>query len=167
LVARSNKRIAWRQVVEALATEPVDAPTDLVRATDQVLGKIRNRTLFVLISDFFADPDDIRRTLAKVRHRGHDLIGFQIMDRAETEFDFADRAPFIGLEGEAMLRVNPRALRSAYLDALHTHNALLDKHIHAFGFDLHRINTHDWLGPALASFLARRTTRIGNKRVGT
>src|SRR5262249_30029411 len=119
LVKRSSSHGTWRQIVGALAThyqsEPTSAPTDIGRAMDQTLGKLTNRCLLVLISDLFTDPEQVRAAMARVKHKGHDLIVFQVLDKRERDFDFTDAGPFEGLEGEARLRIDPRALRAGYL----------------------------------------------------
>lgn len=164
MVGRSSQRGTWRQIVSALATHPVEEPTDFARVMDQVLGSITNRALLVVISDFFADPEAIRTALARVRHRGHDVIGFQVLDRTERDFDLDESAPFEGLEGEGILRADPRALKRGYLDALRDHNDQLVRLFQALGFDLHTISTHEWLGPALAAYVARRNAMARRSR---
>ncbi|MEM0982388.1 MAG: DUF58 domain-containing protein [Planctomycetota bacterium] len=166
MVGRSSSRGTWRQIVGALSTETVDAPTDFPRAIDQVLGSITNRAMLVVISDFFTDLDAVRTALARVKHRGHDVIAFQILDRSETDFAFADAAPFEGLEGEGTLRVDPRALRAGYLDAISEHNRKLDKLFRSFGFDVQQFGTHDWLGPPLAAYVARRNALLKRSKHG-
>lgn len=166
LVRRSSSTATWRQVVGALSTHPVDRPTDLARATDQTLAKITNRCLIVLISDFFEDPERIRAAFARIKHKGHDLIVFQVLDRAERTFEFAESAPFEGLEGEAVLRVDPRAIRRSYLDAINAHLERVEKITRSFGFDYQLVDTHDWLGPPLAAFVARRNAQIKRSKYG-
>lgn len=164
-VKRSSSQGTWRQIVGALSTHPVTPanrarPTNLSRAVDQVLGKVGNRCLVALLSDLFVDLEDYRDALARLKHSGHDLMVFQILDRAEERFDFTDAAPFEGMEGEPALRVDPRSLREAYLDVMHAHNAELQKVAMSTGYDYQRIGTHDWLGPPLAAFVARRNAMI-------
>ena len=166
MVNRSSAMGTWRQVVGALSTHPIDQPTDIGRAVDQMLAKVTNRCLIAIISDFFVDPDQIRAAFARVRHRGHDLIAFQVVDRDEVEFDFTQTTPFVGLEGEPMLRVDPRALRSAYLEAITTHAEQLERTTRGFGFDFQQVNTHDWLGPPLATFVARRSAQMKRGKYG-
>ncbi|MEL6329203.1 MAG: DUF58 domain-containing protein [Planctomycetota bacterium] len=166
MVSRSSQRGTWRQIVEALATHPVDRPTDIRRVIDQTLSTITNRALIVLISDLFEDIESIRQAMARVRHRGHDLIAFQILDRSEREFDFKDAAPFRGFEGEAPLRVDPRALRPAYLAAINEHIEAVGRTCRAFGFDHEIVSTHDWLGPPLAAFVARRNAAFKRLKQG-
>lgn len=176
MIRRSSAQGTWRQIVGALASHyiperrpgvnEVARPTDIPRVIDQTLAKLSNRCLIVLISDLFTDPDQIRAALARVRHRGHDLIVFQVLDRAELEFDFKDAAPFEGLEGEARLRVDPRALRQGYLDALRRHLDQVERICRSFNFDYHRLSTHDWLGPPLAAFVARRNAQMKRMKYG-
>ena len=156
LVNRSSARGHWRQIVAALNTHPVQAATSIGRCVDQALGKVTNRVLFVIISDFFDDLDQIRSAMARVRHRGHDLILLQTLDRQEMRFDFRTPAPFEGMELEGKLNLDPRSLRRAYLEILSAHCKSLEKLARGFGFDYQRIDTHDAIGPVLSHFLARR-----------
>jgi uncharacterized protein (DUF58 family) len=165
MVRRSSSQGTWRQVVGALSTHPMTAEnrgrgTDFGRVVDQVLGKLNNRCLIALISDLFIDLDDIRDTLAQLKHAGHDVIVFEVLDRAEEEFGFTDSAPFEGLEGEPAIRIDPRALRKAYLEVLGEHLSGVEKLVRGMGFDYQKLSTHDWLGPPLASFVARRNAMI-------
>ena len=47
---------------------------------------LRRRSLVVLISDFYEDPDAILDALAHVRGRGNDLIVFHLLDPHEIDF---------------------------------------------------------------------------------
>jgi len=166
LVGHSGAMSQWRQIVEALSTHPVEAETNLQRAIDQTLARIGSRALIAVVSDLFIDPERYRAALARVRHRGHDLIAFQIMDQQELTFELSGASPFVGLEGEPALRVDPRALRAAYLESVRAHNEAVEKSTLGFGFDYHRLVTHDWLGPALAAYLARRNAQIKRRKYG-
>jgi uncharacterized protein (DUF58 family) len=168
LVRRSSSQGTWRQIVGALSVHPVNPQnrsrqTHLARTVDQVLGKITNRCIIAIVSDFFVDVEEFRDALARLKHAGHDVIAFQVLDRDEEEFDFADAAPFEGLEGEAMLRIDPRSLRAAYLEAFRSHQASIERIARGMGFDYQRVSTHEWLGPTLAAFVARRNAVMKHK----
>lgn len=156
MLRRSSAKTQWRTIVNCLSGEPVDASTNLVKVTDQVLSKINNRALFIIISDLFEDAEAVRQSLARFRHRRHDVILLHTLDRQEMQFDFTQPAPFHGLENEGRLRVDPRALRQAYLDSIHAHADAVAKAALNFGFDYQRLDTHESVGPALAYLLARR-----------
>jgi len=156
-VPRSSARQQWRRVVAALTRQPVDRETDFGKVTDLVLSKVTNRVLFIWMSDFFGDPETIRTALARFRHRRHDVVMVQTLDRAEMRFEYDEPAPFEGLEGEGRLRVDPRGLRDGYLEALRRHCDALDRIVTGFGYDCVRVDTHENVGPPLAYLLARRS----------
>ncbi len=159
VLSRSGARAQWRRIVSALSGETVQARTNLAKMTDQVLGKIGTRALFVIISDFFDEPESIRQMLARLRHRRHDAILLQVLDRQELRFGFTQPAPFDGLEGEGRIRIDPRVLRDGYLEALQRHVDLVAKLALEFGFDYLRLDSHESVGPPLAFMLARRNAR--------
>ena len=166
LVDRGSQQQQWRRIVDALATHPVDQETDLGRSLDQTLAKLNNRALIVIISDFFEETDSFRSAMARARHRRHDVIVCQLLDRQERVFDFADTAPFEGLEGEGRLKVDPRALRKEYLEIFGRHLEQVEKTARSFGFDYIQTDTHSWLGPPLAAFLARRNALMKRRKRG-
>ncbi|MBZ0172366.1 MAG: DUF58 domain-containing protein, partial [Phycisphaerales bacterium] len=165
-INRSSRRGTWRKIVETLSTHPVDQPTSIARVVDQLMGQLGNRCLIVMISDFFEDIETLRAALARVRHRGHDLILFQVIDDAERSLAFDTPALFEGLEGEQPLRVDPRAVREDYKRAFEAHLQALTRQVRSFGFDHALVNTHDWLGPPLAAFIARRGARMKRTKYG-
>jgi uncharacterized protein (DUF58 family) len=166
MVKRSSARTQWRTIVNSLSGETVDAQTDFVKVTEQALSKITNRALFVIISDFFDDPEAIRQSLARFRHRRHDVILLQTLDKQEMQFDFSQPSPFHDMESATRLRVDPRALRQAYIDSLQAHVDAVSKAALNFGFDYQRLDTHESVGPALAYLLARRNAQSKRSKFG-
>ena len=166
IVSRASAKGQWRRIVNTLSGEPVETSTHMLKVTDQVLGRVSNRALFVIVSDFFDDAESIRQALAKFRHRRHDVILAHTLDRQEMQFDFSQAAPFEGMEGEGRLRVDPRALRQAYLYSLEAHCDSIQKSARGFGFDYLRVDTHESVGPPLAYLLARRNAYIKRSKVG-
>lgn len=166
MVKRSSSRTQWRSIVNSLSGEPVEASTNIVKVTEQVLSKITNRALFIIISDLFDDAEAIRQSLARFRYRRHDVILLHTLDRQEMQFDFSQPAPFLGMENEGRLRVDPRALRQAYLDSIQAHTEAVSKAALNFGFDYQRLDTHESVGPALAYLLARRNAQSKRSKFG-
>ncbi len=160
-VRRSSSQGTWRQIVGALSMHPLNPAnrsrgTALARAVDQALAAVSNRCLIVLVSDFFMETEELEDAVARLRHRRHDVIAFQVLDRAELEFDFAEPAPFEGLEAEGRIKLDPRAIRESYLELIREHVSKVEKTFRGAGYDYQLLSTHDWLGPPMASFVARR-----------
>lgn len=177
----SNAHDHWRVIVEMLgkaplderepsqrdATQPAtpgpsDTPgTDLARVFDQLLAKLTQRSLLVLISDLFDSIDSLERACARIAHRRHDLIVLQTLDHAERTFPFRGPADFLGLEGEGRIGLDPAALRKAYLEALESHLRRAEEITRKFRFDYLLLDTSEPLNGPLSHFLARRTAWIG------
>lgn len=155
-VKRSNMRDQWRSIVQILSQDPVEDETDLVKVADQVLSSVTNRALFFLISDFMCDPVQIREALARFRHKRHDVVLVQVLDRREINFDLDETAPFVGLEGEGTIHVDARSVRETYLEVLARHQAEVQSIARGFGFDFEQVNSHESVGPPLARLFARR-----------
>ena len=155
-VKRSNKREQWRSVIRTLSTETVDESSNLVKVADQVLSTVTNRALFFILSDFLCEEEELRECLARFKHRRHDVILVQILDREEMEFTLDENAPFDGLEGEGRVNVDPRAIRSSYLDILSRHNKQIRDTARSFGYEVEILNSHESVGPPLARLFARR-----------
>ncbi len=161
---QSGSQAQWRRIIDALSTHPIDQPTDVARAVDQVMAKLTNRALIAIVSDFYSDPEAIRTALARLRHRKHDAMLFQVVDDAELTFGMDEVAPFEGFEGEGRLRIDPRSIRTAYIEAFTKHREEIEKTARSFGFDYQLVRTHDWLGPPLASFMASRNAVLKRRK---
>jgi uncharacterized protein (DUF58 family) len=166
LLDRSGTQQHWRQIIATLSADSAHGQTDLARAVSEAATRIRNRALFVVVSDLFDNTDGISEALARLRHRGHDVILLNTLDRQEMRFALSEPAPFVGLEGEGELRIDPRALREAYLTALREHLDAIARRALSLGFDYHRLDTHEPVGPPLARVLARRSALIKRGRHG-
>ena len=166
MVERSSAQGQWRKIVGSLATHPVERPTDIGRVIDQALAKLNNRCLIAIVSDFYEDPERLRTAMARVRHRLHDAMLLQVVDDREIRFDLKEAAPFLGMEGEGRVRLDPRAIRAEYLRVFGAHRDMVEKTARSFGFDYQLVNTHHWLGPPIASFMARRNAQLKKSKYG-
>ncbi|CAN5798919.1 DUF58 domain-containing protein [soil metagenome] len=154
----------WRQIVGLLSASPIEAPTNLSHVIDQVVAKVRGRSLIAIISDFYEDAAAVRAALSRARFRGHDLILVQVIDPAERDFDLGRAEGLIGLEGEPEMTIDARAIRPAYLEIFQAHQAAIAASARAFAVDHLVIDTHSWLGPPLSAFLAAREARLSRMK---
>ena len=166
LVTRSSGQGQWRRIVSALNTRPVEHGTDLIKTTNQVLGRISNRAIFILISDLLVDPEEIHSALARFRHHRQDVLCLQVLDDQELSFDFTGPEQFQGLEMMQRLKVAPRSIQEAYLKALRRHVDGINDTCTQFGYDHLVMNTHASVGPALGRLLARRSIWLKRHRAG-
>ena len=177
----SNASGHWRSIVEILtAAKPEIAKetqaaslsadagfksrTDLGHIFDRAVSQLSHRSLIVLVSDLFDDAAALEKSLARLRHRRHDVIVLHTLDPAELLFPFRSPSEFLGMEAEGKLPIDPIALRRAYLEQMEAHLRRIEQITRKFSFDYLIIDTSRPVGPVLSHFLARRAASIGKGR---
>lgn len=140
---------------ELQQTAPSDK-TDMSDVYTQLASQIKTRGLVVLISDLFMDTDTLQETLRQFRLRRHEVIVFHVMHDHELDFPFEDMTLFRGLEMDAELHAEPRALRQAYLDEVNEFMSKVRKICASNGVDHLTVNTNRPLDATLASYLTFR-----------
>ncbi len=136
-----------------------DNQTDVSGIFGRLAGQVRKRGMVVLISDLFLDPEELKKTLQKFRLRKHEVIVFHVMHEDELTFPFQENTLFRGLEHEAQLHTEPRALRDSYLEAVEKYMSTVRKTCAGLGIDHVLLDTGKPLDVALSSYLAFRQKR--------
>jgi uncharacterized protein (DUF58 family) len=136
-----------------------DSQTDVGSVFLSLAAQIRQRGMIILISDLFADKEQLARSLQQFRLRRHEVIVFHVMHSDELTFPFQDNTLFRGLENDMRLHTEPRALRESYLDAIHRYLADIRRLCAGLGIDHVLLDTGKRLDVALSSYLAFRQKR--------
>ena len=76
---------------------------------------IHRRSLILFFSDLLEPSESVERAFKELRFLGHGCLVFQVLDRDETDFPFADPSIFRDPETGMRRLVTPRAARDAYL----------------------------------------------------
>jgi uncharacterized protein (DUF58 family) len=146
----------FTQMMEELE-RPATAPkTDLAATFHELAERIKRRGLIVVISDLFGPVDRALLGLRHFRHRKHEVIVFQILDRDEIEFPFEDLTRFEGLEGEPELLVDPHTLRAGYRREFGAFLQELERGCREISVDLVRMTTDEPVDAVLSRYLAAR-----------
>jgi uncharacterized protein (DUF58 family) len=155
-VPARSKRNHLHAVLGALDAQNPAEKTDIYHILAQVADQQVQRGMVVLISDLFVPRDGLFRGLKLLRHRGHDLMLFNIMDDEELDFNYAGTTRFEGLEQAGELVCDPRALRDGYLEAVQKFHEEIRRHCAKNTIDFQTIRTSDHLDAALAYYLNHR-----------
>ncbi len=123
----------------------------------------RRRSIVVLISDLYEDPDAVMTALGHVRGKGNDLIVFHLLDRTELEFPFTDSGSFVDVETGDRMPVIPEYLRTQYRELVRQHTAALAKRSRDQRVDYALVDTSTPLDQALFTYLMNRQ-RLGRVR---
>src|SRR2546425_687722 len=83
-----------------------EAETNTARGLNQIAAIVNHRSMIMRFSDFLADPGPILLSLRRLRHGGHDVILFHVLDEAEVRFPFDGVIEFEEPEAEERLQVD-------------------------------------------------------------
>jgi uncharacterized protein (DUF58 family) len=123
-------------------------------------GRIKRRGLIVILSDGFDKLDDLTAALRHLRHRHHEVLFLQVLAPEEEEFPFRRPSKFRNLENaDKTLRVNPSALRAAYLAKFEGFCRELKEAVRGMDADYHRVSTALTHERTLLDYLATRSGR--------
>jgi uncharacterized protein (DUF58 family) len=126
----------------------------------QVAAMLRHRSLVMVFSDLLADPGPIREALLRLRHRGHDVILFHVLDEAEVRFPFAGMTEFIEPEtGEKMI-VDADAVRQEFVTAVAAFREEYRRSCFHAGIDYVPLDTSMPFDRALMEYLLSRRNRF-------
>ncbi len=151
-----SKRNHLHAVLAALDAQNPSEKTDIYHILAQVAEEQSQRGMIVLISDLFVPREGLFKGLKLLRHRGHDVMIFQVLDDAELDFNYSGTTRFEGLEAAGELVCDPRALRDGYLEAIRAFLDELRRHCSKNTIDFQTIRTSEHLDAALAHYLNHR-----------
>jgi uncharacterized protein (DUF58 family) len=156
----SNSPAQWKLVVNELQQVPRHSKTNTGKILDSLAEKLHQRSVIVVLSDFFDDLESIKTGLRHLRYKKHELMLFQILDPAEIEFPFEDVTMFDGMEEAGKLLTEPRSLRDSYLEQLSEFTTGLKKLCRGMNIDFVRMNSGESLDVSLSTFLANRAATM-------
>jgi uncharacterized protein (DUF58 family) len=159
LPARS-RRSQIAQVLSVLAKVRPSGKTDVAKSLVQVAAMLRQRALVMVFSDLLADPEPIRDALLRLRHRGHDVILFHVLDEAEVRFPFEGVVEFTEPESNDRLVVDADAARRQYVAGVEAFREEYRKTCFHAGIDYVPLDTSMQFDRALTGYLASRRNRF-------
>jgi uncharacterized protein (DUF58 family) len=148
-------------IIKSLQSGKPTSKTSIDKLLNQVAEEQSLRGMIVLISDLFVDPQLLERGLSLLRHRGHDVMVFHILDDEELDFNFSGTTKFEGLEETGDILCDPRALREGYLAAMQAFLEKIRRQCARQLIDYQTIRTSEHLDAALAYYLNHRIGMYG------
>jgi len=135
--------------------------TSAASALDEVAERIARRSLVVVITDLFeniAAHDDLLRSLRHLRHRGHEVVVFHVLEgETERRFQFPDVPMlFRDMETGETLSVQPAQLREHYEEAVQHFSATFRRRCLENDIDFAELDTNEPYDTALLAYLNKR-----------
>lgn len=133
-----------------------DHETRLVPSLHELAETIRQRALVVILSDFFADPAELRGCFEHLRFRKHDVAAFHLLDPLELKFEFRRPMRFLDMEGGPSIFAEPAEIADRYHRALNTYLDQMRQVMLGAAVDYHRVSLDEEYERVLMRFLVSR-----------
>src|SRR6266568_4272266 len=155
-----SKRTQLGIMLALLANLKPAGKTDVAGCLHQLAAMIRSKSLIMLFSDLLADPAPVLQSLHHLRHRGHEVILFHILDEAEVHFPFEGVIEFEDVEDKQRLTLDARGMRGDYLQAVSEFKAFYREECAKANIDYVAMDTSVSFDKALMEYLLQRRKRF-------
>ena len=169
LPARSRRGHMGDVIARLSNLKPAGA-TDVPASLTQVAAMLKQHSLVMLFSDLWPSDDDektwqeqigeVVSALARLRHAGHDVIVFHVLDAAEVEFPYDGPVQFTDSESGQSVSVDATGFREDYLSALAEFRDAYRDGCNQLQIDYVPLDTSMPFDTALTEYLTQRQGRF-------
>jgi uncharacterized protein (DUF58 family) len=153
-------RSQWSEITRRLQALQHSGGTSAHGALRDVAVRLRRQGLVILLSDLLVAPQETRTALKFLRHHGHEVLVFHLIDPGERELPAASEARFFDPEtGEEML-VSVADIRTEYRNAVSEALAEWERALRPQGIEYVVTDTDQPLSRALRAYMHKRA-RLG------
>ena len=159
-LAPRSKRTQLATILSLLAKLKPTGETDIARSLAQTAALLKNRSLLMVFSDLLGDPEPILNALLQLRHGGHDIILFHILDEAEVEFPFHGLVELEDPETGDRVAVDADGMRSDYQAEVESFREVYRDRCQQARIDYVELDTSMPFDKALMEYLLKRQRRF-------
>ena len=156
-IAPKSARSQLGTILSALSSLKPGGVTDIAASLAQAAGVLKKASLVMVFSDLLGHQDDLFRSLYRLRHAGHDVMLFHVLDRAEVTFPFRGQVDLIDPETGARAAADADALRRDYLDTLEAYRDRFRRECAGAKIDYVQLDTGIPFDKGLLEFLISRS----------
>lgn len=147
-------------ILSQLTKLQASGQTDLASSLAQLTAMLRHRSLIMLMSDLLTDEEPMLRALRNLRHAGHDVIVFHVLDEAEVTFPFQGNLQMRDPETGQTQSVNAADTAQEYRRRIQDFREALSKSLSEIRIDYVPLDTSQPYDRALMEYLLRRKNRF-------
>lgn len=159
-MAPRSKRNHLGNILSLLARLQPSGTTDIGQCLTQLAAMLKHRSLIMLFTDLLNDDQTTLQALRRLRHDGHDIILFHILDEAEVTFPFQGLVEFRDTEDDSRVDTDADAVRSDYLQEIAAFRARYRQEAFQLGIDYVELDTSIPFDRALVHYLHSRRSRF-------
>ena len=113
----------------------------------------------MIFSDLLDDPEAVMESLMGLRHGGHDVILFHVLDEAEVSFPFDRFCRLENPENQDAVNVDAIGFRQEYLEEIESCREYYGDQCRQSGIDYVPLDTSMPFDKALMQYLLKRRMR--------
>jgi uncharacterized protein (DUF58 family) len=151
-----SKRQQIGTILSHLARLHPREQTNIASSLDQLSAMLKHSSLVMLFSDLLTDPEPVISAIRRLRHGGHDVILFHILDEAEVVFPYHGLVELHDLESDETVVVDADGYRSDYLEAISKFRTTYQEESIRSRFDYVPLDTSMPFDRALTEYLINR-----------
>jgi uncharacterized protein (DUF58 family) len=149
------------RLLHAIEKAEVGTHTDFAKPFIHFQNLLHRRGLVVVMSDFYADPEVIVKTVEPLRYKGNEVILFHMLDPQEIKPKFREPVLLYDLEETTnSLEVSPEYARQDYRKKIDLHIETLRSKARGAGMDYFLMDTSRPLDEGLREYLQVRKGRF-------
>lgn len=139
--------------------------TDLADCIIQLAAMLKQHSLVILFSDLLPTtndegaPEEIISALARLKHGGHDVIVFHVMDEAEVHFPYDGAVQFEDSESGETVSVDATGFRDEYIQQIEAFRGAYLDGCNNLRVDYVPLDTSMPFDKALTEYLIQRQSR--------
>ncbi|MDR2755221.1 MAG: DUF58 domain-containing protein [Planctomycetaceae bacterium] len=154
-----SRRAQLGTILSVLSKLQPAGQTNIAASLIQLAAMLKRQSMIMIFSDLLSDADEILKVLHRLRHSGHDVILFHVLDEAETQFPFHGRVELVNPESDEKIPGSAEALKRGYLDALEEFRNRFRHDCSKTRIDYVELDTSVQFDKALIEYLTRRSGR--------
>ncbi len=154
-----SKRTHLGNVLSLLSSLKPVGQTDIAHSLQQVAAMLKHKSLVMIFSDLLVDPEPVIQSLRRLRHGGHDVILFHLLDEAEVQFPFDGMVELEDPESEERIQVDASNYRRDYMEEVEAFREAYRRECLQSGIDYVALDTSMQFDKALMEYLLSRRSR--------
>lgn len=155
-----SKRAQLGNILALLSRSRPVGGTEIAQNLRRIAAMIKHRSLLMLFSDLLTDTEAVIDSLHLLRHAGHDVIVFHILDEAEVQFPFDGMVDLEDPETGESLVLDAAGMRADYLESINELRDRYRKECFSVGADYVALDTSMPFDKALVEYLSQRKARF-------
>jgi uncharacterized protein (DUF58 family) len=154
-----SKRNHLGNVLSVLSNLQPKGDTDIAHSLTQIAAMLKHKSLVMIFSDLLVDTEPVIAALRRLRHGGHDVILFHILDEAEVQFPFDGMVEFEDPESLEKMQVDASSYRQDYREEVEAFREMYRQECFQTGIDYVPLDTSMQFDKALVEYLSSRRAR--------